>query len=358
MIRDHKDGTIDRLSDHQCWRAVCERNKAYDGTFFFAVLTTGIYCRPSCSSRRANRENISFFGTSESAEQAGYRACKRCKPNHLQRPAHAEAILQACQTIESADQAPNLTTLAADACLSPTHFQRLFKAQVGLSPKQYAMAIRKQRLRDKLVQSDSVTQAIHDAGYGSVSRAYAENTASSLKPHQYLQGGDGELIRYASAETSLGRILVASTEGGVCLVEFLEEAEETALLKKSFPSARIQPGGSDLEEWVSTIVARIDTPYDDSVIEKTIPLTVRGSVFQEEVWRAVCEIPVGKTVTYKQLAELMGRPKSTRSVATAIGANRVAVLIPCHRVIRSSGELAGYRWGKERKRKLLEHENR
>ena len=358
MAQEQKEGTTDQLSDHQRWRAVCERNQAYDGTFFFAVLTTGIYCRPSCSSRRANRENVSFFDSAASAEQAGYRACKRCRPNQIQRPAHAEAILRACHTIESADQAPNLTSLASQACLSPAHFQRLFKTQVGLSPKQYAMAIRKQRLRETLVQTESVTQAIHDAGYRSASSAYAEKTASSLKPQQLLQGGDGEVIRYACGETSLGRILVAATDEGVCLVEFLGEIEAIALMRKNFPAAKLQLDGSDLAKWVTSIVARIDTPYDDSVRDKTIPLAVRGTVFQEEVWRAVSQIPVGETVSYKQLAERMGRPKSARSVATAIGANRLAVLIPCHRVVRGTGEVAGYRWGKERKRKLLENENR
>ncbi len=351
----NEDASEKMPDDDRCWRAVCERDQAYDGTFFFAVLTTGIYCRPSCSSRRARRENVSFFDSADAAEQAGYRACKRCKPNQAVQPPHAEAIIQACNQLQSAEKEPDLATLARQADLSPAHFQRLFKAQVGLSPKQYAIAVRKQRLRDELVKAESVTRAIHDAGYGSVSRAYADRATPGMKPSRYLQGGVGETIRYAGAKSNLGHLVVAATEQGVCLVQFVEPEEMLELLEHHFPEARLQSAERDLEAWIVSIIARIEAPHGERV-ERSIPLDLRGTAFQERVWNALTEIPMGETISYTQLACSLGKPRAARSVANAIGANSVAVLVPCHRVIRESGELAGYKWGVERKRLLLERE--
>ena len=344
--------------DEQRWQAVCNRDQTWDGIFVFAVRTTGVYCRPSCTSRRANRENVSFHDTPAQAQAAGYRACKRCKPDQVESSSHSKAIAQACRSIELAEEKLDLARLAASAGLSPGHFQRLFKAQVGLSPKQYAMALRKQRFRNELKSSKNVTQTIYEAGYDSPSRAYADNTTPGLMPSKHKKGAQGETIRYAHRETSLGSILIATTDRGICLVEFAEKEEVLGILEKNFPSADWQEAEEDWQEWISEVVAQIDDPHRRQSSDMKLPLDIRGTVFQEKVWRALTEIPSGETVSYTQLAQSLGQPKAARAVASACAANRLAILVPCHRVIRGSGDLAGYKWGIERKQKLLEQETK
>jgi AraC family transcriptional regulator, regulatory protein of adaptative response / methylated-DNA-[protein]-cysteine methyltransferase len=348
-------------SDHQRWQAVCDRDSDQDGLFVFAVLTTGIYCRPSCSSHRARRENVSFYKTPDEAEKAGYRACKRCQPDQeaIQTP-HSQAIIQACRKIQLSEEEPNLGALAQSAGLSPSYFQRLFKAQVGLSPKRFAMAVRKNRLREELVQATTVTSAIYDAGYASASRAYADKKALGLPPSRRLQGADGEIIHYAIAETNLGPIVMGATERGVCFVEFVEPKKEIMALEARFPRAQLQPAQDELAGWLAIVIARIESPYEASCQTNSnthsVPLDIRGTVFQEKVWESLTKIPLGETVSYAQLAKTLGKPKAARAVASACSANHLAVLVPCHRVVRGSGELAGYKWGIERKRKLLKRE--
>ena len=359
MTHLHENRTPNAASvDAQRWQAVCDRNEARDGTFVFAVRTTGIYCRPSCTSRRAKLENVTFYDTPTQAEAAGYRACKRCMPDQAVCSSHAQAIVQACDDIRSAEEEPDLATLAARAGLSPGHFQRIFKAQVGLSPKRYAMAVRKQRLRNELVQAETVTHAIYDAGYASASRAYADKAAPGMTPSRYRQGAEGETIRYATAGTSLGDILVAATERGMCLVEFVEPQETLALLEAHFPRARLELAKDGLTDWVARVVARIDSPRNARGDATSVPLDIRGTAFQEKVWQALTEIPLGETVSYAQLARSLGQPKAARAVAGACATNHLAVIVPCHRVIRGSGDLAGYKWGMERKRALLKREVR
>ncbi len=269
---------------------------------------------------------------------------------------HSEAVAQACRSIELAEEKLDLAALAASAGLSPSHFQRVFKSQVGLSPKQYAMAVRKQRFRDELKSSKTVTQTIYEAGYDSVSRAYADNATPGLMPSKYKKGAQGEKIRYAHRETSLGSILVAATDRGICLVEFVEKEEALSVLKANFPSAELQEDATDWKEWISEVVAQIDDPHRRQSNDMALPLDIRGTVFQEKVWRALTEIPSGKTLSYTQLAQSLGQPNAARAVARACASNHLAVLVPCHRVIRESGDLAGYKWGLERKQQLLEQE--
>ena len=269
---------------------------------------------------------------------------------------HSEAVAQACRSIELAEGKLDLAALAASAGLSPSHFQRVFKSQVGLSPKQYEMALRKQCFRDELKSSKTVTQTIYEAGYDSPSRAYADNATPGLMPSKYKKGAQGEKIRYAHRETSLGSILVAATDRGICLVEFVEKEEALSVLKVHFPSAALQEGATDWKEWISEVVAQIDDPHRRQSNDMALPLDRRGTVFQEKIWKALTKIPSGKTLSYTQLAQSLGQPNAARAVARACASNRLAVLVPCHRVIRESGDLAGYKWGLERKQQLLEQE--
>jgi AraC family transcriptional regulator of adaptative response/methylated-DNA-[protein]-cysteine methyltransferase len=346
----------DPLTPEAKWQAVCARDKGQDGTFVFAVLTTGVYCHPSCSSRRARRDNVSFFDAPADAERAGYRPCKRCKPDRALSSPHAEAIAHACAQIDSAEHEPSLEALARDAGLSAGYFQRLFKAQVGLSPKGYAVAARKQRFRQTLAQADSVTQAIYDAGYASASRAYADGAAGGMAPRCRLRGAEGEIIAYATAQTSLGVIVVAATQRGICLIEFIDPQQELIALAARFPQAQFRPAPAALADALAWAVEQIDHPQTVAMAQAPLSLDIRGTAFQEKVWKALSEIPCGATVSYSQLAHSLGMPKAARAVAHACALNRWAVVLPCHRVVRTSGELAGYKWGLERKRRLLEAE--
>lgn len=338
----------------QMWQAVRARDASSDGAFVYAVRTTGIYCRPSCPSRQAKRENVSFFPSPLAAEAEGFRACKRCRPDEAFHAPHGDAIRRACAHIQSAEDEPCLTTLAANAHLSPSHFQRVFKAAVGLSPKRYAMAVRKQRLRQELPDARSVTHAMFDAGYASQGRAYAEAEALGMTPSTYRNGAKGETIRYAIATTSLGEILVAATARGLCMVEFGAPDALLETLKTCFAQATLQHADEALSALVALVVARIDTPRAN--VGAALPLDVRGTAFQERVWQTLGTIAVGDTASYAQLAAAIGQPSAARAVARACAQNTIAVVVPCHRVVRANGEISGYKWGVERKRALLTRE--
>ncbi|MDA0304966.1 MAG: bifunctional DNA-binding transcriptional regulator/O6-methylguanine-DNA methyltransferase Ada [Proteobacteria bacterium] len=340
-------------SHEKQWNAVRDRDAASNGAFVYAVRTTGVYCLPSCSSRTAKRRNVRFFATPAEAESAGFRACKRCKPDQpLGNTPHGEAIKRACNEIQSSPSEPTLASLARIAGLSTGHFQRIFKAEVGLSPKRYAMAVRKQRFLGELAQASSVTHAIYDAGYSSSSRAYADGNGLGMAPGSYQKGAKGEKIRFASAPSSLGDIIVASTDRGICMVEFGDKDDLVEVMKTRFPQASLEPADDTLADLVAKVVSLIDAPADNVAL----PIDIRGTAFQERVWRALREIPMGRTVSYAELAKMIDQPTAARAVARACAANHIAVVIPCHRVVRASGEISGYKWGRDRKRALLDRE--
>jgi AraC family transcriptional regulator, regulatory protein of adaptative response / methylated-DNA-[protein]-cysteine methyltransferase len=341
--------------DEERWQAVKRRDRAFDGKFLFAVRTTGIYCRPSCASRPAKRENVSFFETGAAAEKAGYRACKRCRPDKLGAPdPQVEAVKRACAAIEQAEEAPKLADLAASVGLSPYHFHRVFKTITGVTPKAYAAQTRAGRAADMLRTAETVTEAIYDAGFNSSSRFY-ENTDARLgmSPGAVRRGGAGTVIRFAVGEASLGAVLVAATNKGVCAI-MLGDDPETLLrdLQDRFPRAELKGGDAEFERMVAQVVGLVEAPGQ----RLDLPLDIRGTAFQQRVWAALQAIPVGKTATYKEIARAIGQPTAVRAVAQACGANPLAIAIPCHRVVRSDGDLSGYRWGVERKRKLIDRE--
>ncbi|HSI28237.1 MAG TPA: bifunctional DNA-binding transcriptional regulator/O6-methylguanine-DNA methyltransferase Ada [Methylophilus sp.] len=338
------------------WKQVLARDAQADGQFFYAVKTTGIYCRPSCGARAPRPENVAFYLTAAGAESAGFRPCKRCKPDQLPLPeVHAGKVAQSCRLIETAEVMPTLTQLAADAGLSTYHFHRVFKSIAGLTPKAYASAYRAQTMREKLAAQSKVTDAIYDAGYASNSRFYeTANHILGMKPGQYLKGGLNTTIRFALAKCSLGNILVASSDKGICAISLGDDAE--ALLRElqdRFPKANLIGGDEAFESMVATVIGFIESPG----LGLNLPLDIQGTAFQQRVWQALQKIPVGSTVTYTELAQLIGMPKAIRAVASACAANTLAVAIPCHRVVRLDGSLSGYRWGVERKLALIKLES-
>lgn len=339
------------------YAAVAARDKAADGTFVYSVATTGIYCRPSCPSRRARRENIAFHASCAAAEAAGFRPCKRCKPNALSLHAeHARMAAEACRLIEAAEEPPTLDALAASMGLSPYHFHRVFKTVTGLTPKAYAIAHRQKRVRDNLKRRTSVTEAIHEAGFNSSGRFYASaDEVLGMTPTTFRTGGKDMQLRFAVGKTSLGAILVAASAKGIAAILLGDDPEALLRdLEERFPKAELIGGDRQFEDVVAKAIALIEAPgatFD-------LPLDVRGTAFQHRVWQALREIPAGMTVSYSELAERIGLPKSVRAVAAACAANRIAVAIPCHRVVRNDGGLSGYRWGVERKQKLLARESR
>jgi AraC family transcriptional regulator, regulatory protein of adaptative response / methylated-DNA-[protein]-cysteine methyltransferase len=341
--------------DEERWQAVKRRDPAFDGKFLFAVRTTGIYCRPSCASRPAKRENVTFFETGAAAEKAGYRACKRCRPDQLGAPdPQMQAVKRACARIETAEEAPKLAELAASAGLSPYHFHRVFKALTGVTPKAYAAETRARRAADKLRTAETVTEAIYDAGFNSSSRFY-ENTDARLgmTPSAVRRGGAGAVIRFAVGEASLGAVLVAATNKGVCAILLGDDPEALVRdLQDRFPHAEFKGGDAEFERMVARVVGLVEAPGQ----RLDLPLDIRGTAFQQRVWAALSAIPAGRTATYAEIARAIGQPKAVRAVAQACGANPLAVAIPCHRVVRSDGDLSGYRWGVERKRKLIDRE--
>lgn len=337
------------------WQAILDRDRRADGAFVYGVVTTGVYCRPHCASRRPNRGNVRFFDSWEAAEKASFRACKRCAPNAAPAPDQARAaVVRACALMDEAERTPSLKELADAAGLSPSHFQRLFTKTVGVSPKQYAMQKRLGRVRDSLRSEATVAAAVHAAGFESGSRFY-EDAADSLgmTPSQYRQGGEGAAVSYAIARTGLGLALIAATDLGVCRVDFGESPEELLnRLRDAFPKARLRSGDPAFEERVGLALRCLEEPR----CARELPLDIRGTAFQRQVWAALRDIPPGATATYSGIARQIGRPAAVRAVASACAANAIAVIIPCHRVIRSDGGLGGYRWGLGRKQALLERE--
>jgi AraC family transcriptional regulator of adaptative response/methylated-DNA-[protein]-cysteine methyltransferase len=342
------------LSDPR-WRAVVARDRAADGRFFYSVRTTGVYCRPSCGARTPRPENVAFHGTAADAERAGFRPCKRCRPDRpAQAAQHAPKVAELCRFIEQAEAPPTLGELAARAGLSAYHLHRVFKDTTGLTPKAYAAAHRAKRVRQALDRSATVTEAVYDAGYGSQGRFYAEsNQLLGMTPTAYRAGGADTDIRFAVGECSLGSILVAQSDRGVCAILLGDDPDRLARdLQDRFPHARLIGGDAAFERLVARVVGYVEAPG----LGLDLPIDVRGTAFQQRVWQALREIPAGETVSYTALAKRIGAPKAVRAVAQACGANLLAVAIPCHRVVQSDGGLAGYRWGVERKRELLRRE--
>ncbi len=342
-------------TDESRWKAVVARDPAAEGKFFYAVKTTGVFCRPGCSSRRPNRNNVAFFNMQADAERAGYRPCKRCQPGAASlRARQADIIAGACHRLEQAEAAPTLAELAAATGLSPWHFHRLFKQIVGVTPKKYAATHRLQRFRGRLKANHSVAAAVYDAGFGSSSRAY-ENTGGRLgmTPSAYRKGAVGLTIRYTLARCFLGWIVVAITERGICAIEFGDDPKALrAQLQDHFPKATLEQADADFSTLVNAVTAFIETPAKGL----DLPLDIQGTAFQQRVWHALREIPLGVTASYAEIARRIGKPGAVRAVARACAANKLAVVIPCHRVVRGNGALSGYRWGVERKRALLQRE--
>jgi len=344
-------------SPAQRWQAVTGRDRRADGVFYYSVATTGIYCRPSCASRLARRENVRFHDSCEDAAREGFRPCKRCRPDGVApQSVRAALVAASCRAIALAGpgEAPDLASLAKSAGLSRFHFHRLFKSVMGCTPRDYAAGLRAGRLRGGLRESRSVTEAFYGAGFNSSGRFYAQSAALlGMAPRDFRAGGKGAAIRFAIGRCSLGSILVASTAKGVCAISLGEDPEKLArALQDRFPNADLAGDDPDFARLVSLAVGLVEAPaagFD-------LPLDLRGTAFQIQVWRALRQIPPGKTASYGEIARAIGRPKSARAVARACAANGVAIAIPCHRVVRLDGDPAGYRWGVERKRALLARE--
>jgi AraC family transcriptional regulator, regulatory protein of adaptative response / methylated-DNA-[protein]-cysteine methyltransferase len=337
------------------WHAVSVRDASLDGTFYYAVATTGIYCRPSCPARRPKRDNVRFYATAAAAEAAGYRPCKRCRPKQASLvEEHAARIARACRILEAADPAPSLAALAAEIGLSAYHFHRIFKATTGVTPKSYAKAQRRRRIQYALKGSRNVTEAIYDAGFSSSSRFYEASAKDlGMTPTQFKNGGDETTLRFASGRCSLGAILVAASDKGVAAI-LLGDNDNTlrAELRTRFPNAALIPADPSFEALLAQVIAAVEAPEGAF----GLPLDVRGTAFQQKVWAALTEIPPGSTQSYAELARRIGQPTAARAVAGACAANPLAVVIPCHRVVRTDGSISGYRWGAARKRALLKRE--
>jgi AraC family transcriptional regulator of adaptative response/methylated-DNA-[protein]-cysteine methyltransferase len=344
-----------RSNDDARWRAVERRDREADGTFVYSVRTTGVYCRPSCASRSARRENVAFHATCADAERAGFRPCKRCRPNEASlAERQAVAVANACRLIEEAEELPSLDMLAGAAGLSRFHFHRVFKAVTGVTPKAYADAHRGQRVRAELTRSDTVTEAIYGAGFNSNGRFYAASSdLLGMTPKAFRAGGRGNVIRFAVGQCSFGAILVAATEKGVCAIEFGDDPDALLRgLEDRFPQAQLVGGDQAFEQLVAKVVGFVEAPAQGL----DLPLDIRGTAFQRRVWNAIRAIPAGATASYSDIARRIGAPKSVRSVAQACASNAIAVAIPCHRVVRIDGSASGYRWGVERKHALLARE--
>lgn len=342
-------------SDDPRWARVLARDRSADGAFWYSVSTTGIYCRPSCPSRTANPKNVQLYDTLAAAKATGFRPCKRCKPDGRSlEEENAVIVARACRLIEDSEETLPLSDLASTIGLSQSHLHRLFKSATGLTPKAYATAHRGAKLREGLVSSDSVTEAIYDAGYGSSSRFYEKSTGLlGMTPTQYRAGGFNEEIRFAVGESALGAILVASSAKGVVAILLGDDPELLVRdLQDRFPRAKLIGADRDYESLVARVVGLIEAPG----IGFGLPLDIRGTAFQQRVWRALQEIPPGQTVSYAEIARRIGTPKAVRAVAGACAANNLAVAIPCHRVVRNDGTLSGYAWGVDKKRTLLDRE--
>ena len=350
------DKPVGFLNDDARWDAVRRRDRAADGAFYYSVRTTGVYCRPSCAARLARRDNVAFHLTCEDAECAGFRPCKRCRPNEAGlAERQAAAVAKACALIEEADEMPSLAALARAAGLSRFHFHRVFKLITGVTPKAYADARRGERVRHELAHSETVTQAIYGAGFNSNGRFYAaSDDLLGMTPTQYRAGGSGRVIRFAVGECSLGSILVAATDKGVCAIEFGDDPDVlVSALQDRFPKAKFVGRDAAFEHLVAKVVGFVEAPAQGL----DLALDIRGTAFQKRVWKAIRAIPAGATASYADLAKRIGHPQATRAIAQACASNTLAVAIPCHRVVRRDGGLSGYRWGVERKQALLTREN-
>ena len=337
------------------WRAVQRRDRSYDGRFVYGVSSTHVFCRPSCASRRPTRANVHFFETAAAAESAGYRACKRCRPTSAGPREIERAVARAATYLtRHADEAVTLSVLSREVGVSAFHLQREFKRAMGISPREFRDAERQRRLAARLRQGDTVSRATYEAGFGSSSRVYERAPrAMGMTPAAVRRGAPGERIQFSIVDSTLGRVLAAYTERGVCAVAI--GAEDRALereFRAQFSGAQIVAAGATIHEWISAIVKRIDGEPSNA----TIPIDARGTAFQWRVWNALQQIPRGTTLSYGELAKKIGQPSAARAVARACATNPVAIVIPCHRVVRDSGELGGYRWGVERKQSLLERE--
>jgi len=334
------------------WNAVIRRDAAADGKFCYSVKTTGVYCRPSCPSRRPRRENVRFHASCEDAERAGFRACKRCRPNG---PAlasrHAATVAAACRAIEVAEEPPGLDALARAAGMSRFHFHRVFTKVAGLTPKRYAIAHRSERMRRELTSRDTVTEAIYEAGFNSAGRFYEESPGvTGMKPKNFRLGGRGERIHFAISRCSLGFVLVAASGKGICAISLGDNSQQLRReLRDQFFRGRLVEGDRGFGRIVAKVIQFVEAPQTGL----DLPLDIRGTAFQRRVWRLLRGIRPGSTASYAEVARIMGSAKSVRAVASACAANTIAVAIPCHRVVRSDGSLSGYRWGVERKRALL-----
>ena len=343
-------------SDQARWEAVQSRDRLADGHFVYAVKTTGVYCRPSSSARLPQRKNVVFFNTAQEAEAAGYRASRRARADRSAAATQRAALVaHACRHIESAQTSPSLDELAAQAGMSPFHFHRVFKAETGLTPKAYASAWRARRLRSELGSPlASITDAIYTAGFNSNSRFYeASEQLLGMRAREYRAGGQGAVIRFAIGQCSLGAILVAQSHRGICAIMLGDDPDVLLRdLQDQFARAMLVGGDADFEKRVAQVIGFVEAPS----VGLNLPLDVRGTAFQERVWQALREVPPGATVSYSEIADRIGAPSAVRAVAQACGANRIAVAIPCHRVVRRDGDISGYRWGVARKRALLAKE--
>ncbi len=344
-------------SDDLCWKAVLSRDPGRDGAFVFAVASTGVYCRPSCPARRPRRQNVTFYARPEQAEKAGFRACLRCRPKAFSGHPQSDFAKEVCRYIEQhLDEPITLERLGKAFHQSPFHLQRRFKAALGITPREYADSCRLRQLKRNLQAGDNVTRAMYDAGYGSSSRLY-EKTASQLgmTPDKYRRGAIAATVRYAIADSPLGRMLIAATDKGVCAIQFARsDGELIEGLKREFPFAVRKPDEGGLQAWVAALLSKMT----GSGLNAALPLDIRATAFQRRVWTYLQSIPFGATRSYGQVAKAIGQPSASRAVARACATNPVAVAIPCHRVVREDGSTSGYRWGVERKKALLEMEQR
>ena len=343
------------VNDDQRWQSVLERDSDVDGQFVFAVQTTGIFCRPSCTARHALRKKVRFFPDAQAALMAGFRPCKRCQPDKANARQHRlDKITLACQLLEQ-ESSITLDALAEQVAMSPYHLHRVFKATSGMTPKAWQQAYRARRLRDALSHGESVTQAILNAGFPDSSSYYRNADATlGMTAKQFRRGGDKLAVRYALADCSLGRCLVAESERGICAILLGDDdAALMAELQTLFPAAQAQPADAVFQQRIHHVIASID----GRDVALSLPLDIQGTAFQQQVWQALRAIPYGETISYQQLAKAIGKPNAVRAVASACGANKLAIVIPCHRVVRGDGSLSGYRWGVSRKAQILRRES-